>query len=75
MSRKTNTKKRNSKRSRAITQIINENGYDYWISLSIRKKIAAIKECQQRNKESAKKGREYMKNLNKEYKGMINKVA
>jgi len=75
MSRKINTKKRNSKRSRAITCIINDHGYEYWHSLSIRKKEAAIKSYQQKHKESAKKGRKFIKDLNRELRGCIKKAA
>ena len=68
-----NTKKRNSKRSRAITDIIADNGIDYWKSLTVSQKNAAIKEQKYKHKKQAKKGRKYMRDLNIEYKGIIEK--
>lgn len=63
--------KRDQKRSRAITEIVFEIGYEKWRSLSIAQKNKKIKIKISEFKKQAKKGREYMKTLNKEYRGYM----
>lgn len=70
-----NIKKRNSKRSRAITDIVKAKGLEYWNNLSIRQKNAAIKDQRYKHKRQAKKGRKYMRDLNFELKGKIQKAS
>ncbi len=63
------TSKKDQKRSRAINQIIARIGREKWYDLSISQKNKKIKIQIAKNKARAKKGREYMKLLKKEYCG------
>ncbi|MEA3387052.1 MAG: hypothetical protein U9Q66_01335, partial [Patescibacteria group bacterium] len=60
---------------RAITDIVNQKGLAYWDGLSVRQKNAAIKDERYKHKKLAKKGRNYLRDLNIEYKGIIKKAS
>jgi len=65
------SKKENRKRSRAITQIIKAIGRTFWNSLSTSEKNKRIKKQIAKTKTEARKERNFMKELNREYRGTI----
>jgi len=69
------TSKKDQKRSRAINQIIARIGREKWYDLTISQKDKKIKIQIAKNKRRAKKGRQYMKILNKEYCGYYSKCS
>ena len=64
-------KKQNQKRSRAINEIVKQIGSEAWEKLTTSKKNALILEKINYFKMKAKEEKEYVKNLNKKYKGAI----
>jgi len=63
------SKNEGRRRSRAITAIINAIGRDFWNRLSTNEGSKRIKVQIVKTKKITQKGRDFIKNLNKHYKG------
>ena len=68
-------KNESKKRSRAITAIIRVITRDTWNKLSTNEKNKKIKEQISKTKKEAKEERNFMKNLNREYKGSLSQIS
>jgi len=67
------SKREQKKRSRAITAIIKTIGRDKWNKIPVEDKKILIKEHIVKTKKETEKGRNYIKNLNKQYRGKYQK--
>ena len=68
------SKRESRKRSRAITAIIKAIGRNFWSALSTSEKNKRIKKQIAKTKKEARKERNFMKDLNREYRGNISQV-